>query len=83
MPYDLHDRLVVGVASSALFDLSESDAYFKEHGEAQYRVYQDERIDETMQPGVAFPFVQRLLNLNDLRPGNSLVEESSCRTTIR
>ncbi len=74
MPYDLHDRLVVGVASSALFDLSESGAYFKEHGEAKYRIYQDERIDDTLAPGVAFPFIQRLLNLNDLRPGNPLVE---------
>ncbi len=74
MPYDLSDKLVVGVASSALFDLAESDAYFREHGEAKYRTYQDERIDETLEPGVAFPFIQRLLNLNDLRPGNPLVE---------
>ena len=74
MPYDLDDRLVVGVASSALFDLAESDAYFTEHGEAKYRIYQDERIDDTLQPGVAFPFIQRLLNLNDLRPDNPLVE---------
>lgn len=74
MPYELDDRLVVGVASSALFDLSESDAYFREYGEAKYRVYQDERIDQTLQQGVAFPFIQRLLNLNDLRPEDPLVE---------
>ena len=74
MPYDLSDRLVVGVASSALFDLSESDAYFTAHGEAKYRIYQDERIDDILAPGVAFPFIQRLLSLNDLRPGNALVE---------
>lgn len=74
MPYDLHDRLVVGVASSALFDLTESGAYFDEHGEAKYRIYQDERIDDTLQPGVAFPFIQRLLDLNDLCPGDPLVE---------
>lgn len=74
MPYDLKDRLVVGVASSALFDLSESDTYFKEHGEAKYRIYQEERIDDTLQPGVAFPFIQRLLKLNDLRPEDPLVE---------
>ena len=74
MPYELSDKLVVGVASSALFDLAESDAYFRERGEAKYRAYQDERIDETLGPGVAFPFIQRLLNLNDLRPGDPLVE---------
>ncbi|GJJ21620.1 MULTISPECIES: 5'-nucleotidase [Mycobacteriaceae] len=74
MPYELSDKLVVGVASSALFDLTESDAYFREHGEDKYRTYQDERIDQTLVPGVAFPFIRRLLNLNDLRPGNPLVE---------
>ncbi|WP_102143408.1 5'-nucleotidase, partial [Mycobacterium hubeiense] len=74
MAYQLDDRLVVGVASSALFDLAESDAYFREHGEAKYRAYQDERIDNTLNAGVAFPFIQRLLSLNDLRPGDPLVE---------
>jgi 5'-nucleotidase len=62
------------VASSALFDLAESDAYFREHGEAKYREYQDERIDATLRTGVAFPFIQRLLGLNDLQLGDPLVE---------
>ncbi|WP_006246058.1 5'-nucleotidase [Mycolicibacterium tusciae] len=74
MAYRLDDRLVVGVASSALFDLGESDAYFRTHGEAMYRTYQDERIDETLSAGVAFPFIHRLLSLNDLRPADPLVE---------
>ena len=74
MPYELSDRLVVGVASSALFDLAQSDAYFREHGEEKYRVYQDEHIDDTLEPGVAFAFIQRLLGLNDLRPAEPLVE---------
>ncbi len=72
--YGLSDRLVVGVASSALFDLTDSDAYFDEHGEAAYRIYQDERLDDQLQPGVAFPFIHRLLGLNDLRPDDPLVE---------
>ncbi|WP_062318267.1 5'-nucleotidase [Demequina maris] len=74
MRYALDNRLVVGVASSALFDLAESDAYFREHGETAYRHYEDERIDETLEPGAAFPFVQRLLALNDLRADDPLVE---------
>lgn len=74
MRYELDERLVVGVASSALFDLAESDAYFREHGEYAYRRYQDERIDDVLEPGAAFPFVQRLLALNDLRDGDPLVE---------
>lgn len=68
MGYELRDRLVVGIASSALFDLTESDAYFREHGEEAYRRYQDERIDDPLRPGVAFPFIKRLLSLNDLAP---------------
>lgn len=72
--YDLTDRLVVGVASSALFDLTESDAYFREHGEAAYATYQDDNVDVPLAPGPAFPFVSRLLQLNDLRAGDPLVE---------
>jgi 5'-nucleotidase len=74
MVYPLDDRLVVGVASSALFDLTESGAYFDEHGESKYRVYQNERLDDVLDPGVAFPFIHRLLTLNDLQPGDPLVE---------
>jgi 5'-nucleotidase len=74
MAYELENRLVIGVASSALFDLRESDAFFQEHGEDAYRIYQDEHIDIRLEPGVAFPFVRRLLALNDLRPGDPLVE---------
>ncbi|MFT3833317.1 MAG: 5'-nucleotidase [Micropruina sp.] len=57
-----------------MFDLTESDAYFKEHGEAAYREYQDDHIDDTLPPGVAFPFIKRLLQLNDLRLDDPLVE---------
>ncbi|MFD3539889.1 5'-nucleotidase [Streptomyces sp. NPDC058662] len=67
-PYDLADRLVVGVASSALFDLTEADAVFREEGEARYRAYQEEHLDRTLAPGVAHPFLRRLLSLNDLAP---------------
>lgn len=74
MGYALDKRLVIGVASSALFDLTESDAFFREEGEELYRHHQDEHIDDRLEPGVAFPFIQRLLALNDLRPHDPLVE---------
>lgn len=76
MAYELDDRLVVGVASSALFDLTESDAVFNDQGEQAYRDYQERLIDEPLGPGVAFPFIQRLLGLNDLSEStdNPLVE---------
>ena len=66
---DLERALVIGVASSALFDLAESDAVFREQGEEQYRVYQREHLD-----GVAFPFIRRLLDLNALSETERLVE---------
>lgn len=74
MAYELDDRLVVGVASSALFDLTESDAYFREHGELAYREYQDNNLEVPLAKGVAFPFIQRLVRLNDLRADDPLVE---------
>ncbi|WP_322788308.1 5'-nucleotidase, partial [Oerskovia enterophila] len=75
-PYDLDHRLVVGVASSALFDLSTSQRVFDEQGIDAYRAYQDRYRDRMLRPGVAFEFVQRLLSLNDLSPaaGDPLVE---------
>jgi 5'-nucleotidase len=64
MPNTLADKLVVAIASSALFDLSESGAVFDEKGDAAYRAYQREHECDTLHPGVAFPFVKRLLGLN-------------------
>ncbi|MGQ4486038.1 5'-nucleotidase [Streptomyces sp. 372A] len=73
--YELTNRLVIGIASSALFDLSESDAVFREQGEESYRAYQAEHLDHTLRPGVAFPFIRRLLSLNDLREENDPLVE--------
>lgn len=71
---DLERALVIGVASSALFDLVESDAVFREQGEEKYREYQREHLDDVLEPGVAFPFIRRLLDLNDLSDRERLVE---------
>lgn len=43
MSYELSYKLVVGVASSALFDLKESDAVFRARGEDDYRAYQEDQ----------------------------------------
>ncbi|MFF3659295.1 5'-nucleotidase [Streptomyces olivochromogenes] len=73
--YSLENRLVIGIASSALFDLKESDGVFRKEGEEGYRIYQRENLDNTLQPGVAFSFIRRILTLNDLNPaGDPLVE---------
>ena len=66
MSYELGKRLVIGVASSAVFDLTESDQVFKSKGEAEYRKYQAKNIKKPLNKGVAFSFIKRLLSLNDL-----------------
>ena len=74
MPYDLKKRLVIGLASSALFDLDESDEVFRTQGEKAYREYQQDQQDLPLKEGVAFPFVRRLLLLNELNPDDPPVE---------
>ncbi|WP_260432248.1 5'-nucleotidase [Zymomonas mobilis] len=59
---------MVGVASSAVFDLSVSDSIFRQDGEEKYRKYQEENLHNPLPTGIAFPFVKRLLSLNDLSP---------------
>lgn len=62
--YDLKTMLVVGVASSALFHLTDANEVFREHGEARYREYQEDRVDDDLDAGVAFPFIKGPLSLN-------------------
>lgn len=66
--YDLEQKLVIGLASSALFNLEASDKVFRTQGELGYREYQKEHENILLEPGVAFPFIQRLLNLNSIFP---------------
>lgn len=69
------DTLVIGIASSALFDLAESHAVFERNGEDAYRDFQEQNYDTQLSPGIAFPFIKRLLSLNNLKPdGPPLVE---------
>lgn len=68
MPYSLENRLVLGIASSAIFDLSESDAVFRERGEAAYRRHQQEMQSVPLPWGHSLGFIRRLLALNDLSP---------------
>jgi 5'-nucleotidase len=73
--YPINKKLVIAVASSALFDLSESDKVYREHGVDAYRRHQRKKEDATLKPGVAFPLVRRLLRLNDgLKPNDAPVE---------
>jgi len=57
--------LVVAISSRALFDLDSTHQIYLEQGLQAYMEYQRSREDEVLQPGVAFPLVQKLLALND------------------
>ena len=68
MHHDLTPRLVIAVASSALFDLRESDRVYREEGLLAYRKHQIEREEEILPKGEAFAFIERLLGLNAIAP---------------
>lgn len=74
MPYPIDKKFVIAVSSSALFDLTESDSVFRQHGIDKYREYQEKRIDVPFEKGVAYPFIKRLLNLNNSFPDEQPVE---------
>lgn len=74
MTYDLEKRLVIGLASSALYDLSEADKVFESEGEVGYREYQRQHQLTILSEGVAFSFIKRLLAINEIRPRDPLIE---------
>ena len=74
MPFQIEDKLVIGVASSALFDLTESHQVYLESGPEEYRKYQEAHLDQVLGKGVAFPFIRRFLNINRCFPRQSPVE---------
>ena len=74
MSYSIEKKLVIAISSSALFDLSESNAVYLEHGRQVYKQFQEENIDRILNKGVAFPFIKRFLNINSRFPKQKPVE---------
>lgn len=68
MAYDLENRLVIGVSSRALFDLTVENEIFQSQGVEAYCSYQVEHEKELLKPGNGFKLVEALLNINNL-PG--------------
>ena len=66
MPYNLSDKLVIGITSRALFDLDDAHRVYSEYGLEAYRTYQIQRETEPLDPGTGFPLVRSLLGINDL-----------------
>lgn len=74
MPFLLEKKLVIAVASSALFDLAESDEVYRTKRLDAYRTYQRAHVSEPFGKGVAFPFIRRLLAVNERFPEEKPVE---------
>ena len=72
---DFSETLVVGISSTALFDLREASRVFEEEGIDAYRKYMLKRESETLLPGTGFPLVKALSRLNEHSPpGQPLVD---------
>lgn len=69
-----NDKLVIGIASRALFDLAASHAVFEQEGVDAYCRYQVEHEDDPLEPGVAFSLTKKLLALNRTDPDHPKVE---------
>lgn len=70
MPFPIQEKLVVAIASSALFDLAASDEVYRTGDLDAYRRYQQQHEDQPLETGPAFPFIRRLLALNKHLPGD-------------
>ena len=74
MAFQIENKLVIGVASSALFDLTTSHQVYLDSGPDEYRKYQEAHLDTILGKGVAFPFIRRFLNINKCFPRQTPVE---------
>ncbi len=68
MAYNLDNRLVIGVSSRALFDLTAENDIFCTQGVDAYCDYQVEHESELLKPGNGFRLIEALLNINKI-PG--------------
>ena len=74
MSGEFGNKLVIAISSRALFNLDDSHQVFEEQGLEAYARYQIEREDEPLEPGEAFPIVQKLLGINQRLSGEPRVE---------
>lgn len=74
MPYDLTDKLVIGISSRALFDLEFENAIYDSQGVEEYAKYQRTHENEPLKEGTAFPLLKALLRLNTLIENRRFVE---------
>lgn len=88
MAYNLDDKLVVGVSTRALFDLTKESRIYETQGVEAFCKYQTEHEDELLAPGPGFLLIKALLNLNKLPGQDNKVEviimsKNSADTSLR
>ncbi|MEL6546117.1 MAG: 5'-nucleotidase [Myxococcota bacterium] len=74
MPFNIDDKLVIGVSSRALFELEESNQVYESQGVEAYRQFQRERLNEPLAPGPVFAFISELLAFNEALPDVEPIE---------
>ncbi|MCR5311318.1 MAG: 5'-nucleotidase [Lachnospiraceae bacterium] len=74
MPYDLENRLVIGVSSRALFDLTVENDIFEKEGVKAYSDYTIAHESEILKPGPGFSLIKALLDINKLKGQKGRVE---------
>lgn len=77
MPIDLKEPLVIGISSSALFDMSEANRVYLQGGLDAYSQYQIENAELPLGPGTGLPLVKAVLRLNQDRNGQPLTTRRS------
>ena len=74
MAYDLENRLVIGVSSRALFDLTVENDIFEKEGMQAYSDYTIAHENEILAPGPGFSLIKALLDINKLKGQDGRVE---------
>lgn len=74
MPSTFGSKLVIAISSRALFNLDDSHQVYEKQGLEAFARYQIDHEDDILQPGDAFPLVQKLLKLNERLGGEPRVE---------
>ena len=70
----MNSKLVIGISSRALFDLSQSHKIFEKEGIDAYRSHQIKNENEILDPGEAYNLVTKILKINDLYDSESRIE---------
>lgn len=74
MAYQLDNKMVIGVSSRALFDLTVENGIFEAQGVDAYCKYQIEHETDVLKPGPGFELIRSLLELNNYSEEGELVE---------